>query len=163
MSLQELRYAEHSPTEWNVGFDWSADHSNTTIGSGAPARAAPIRMPLRSGWQAQVEAKLAKLTLLQRGWDGYDAAPPSVLVTAFAMSVLNSVMKPATPAPSIVPTHGGGVQLEWHVGGLDVELMIYRPFEAELSVEFSDGQPAVEEQPLTTSFDSLGEVLEKLA
>lgn len=163
MSLQELRYAEPSPIEWGASFDWHADHANTTLATGATVRPAPMRVPLREGWQAKVEAKLSKLTRLQRGWDGYDAAPPSILVTAFAMSVLNSVMKPNTPAPSIVPTHGGGVQLEWHVGGLDIELMIYRPFEAELSVEFSDGQAAIEEQALTTRFDSLGEVLEKLA
>jgi len=163
MSLQELRYVEPSPTGWGSSFDWNEEQSSTTVGSRGGVRIATIREMPGMGWQARVEMRLSKLTRLRQGWDGYDAAPPNISVTAFAMSVLHSVMKPETPAPSIVPTHGGGVQLEWHSGGLDIELMIYRPFEAELSVEFSDGQEPIEDERLTTSFDSLGEVLEKLA
>jgi hypothetical protein len=32
-------------------------------------------------------------------------------------------MEPSTPAPIMVPTAGGGVQLEWHRAGFDVEVL----------------------------------------
>jgi hypothetical protein len=68
-----------------------------------------------------------------------------------------------TPAPSIVPTHGGGLQLEWHVGGVDVELMIYRAFEAELSVSFGDDRVPIEDKPLSADFNDLSTALCELA
>jgi hypothetical protein len=72
-------------------------------------------------------------------------------------------MGPTIPSPSIVPAHGGGLQLEWHTGGLDIELMIYRPFDAELSVSFNDGRDDIDDAPLTTNFRLLSEALEELA
>lgn len=114
-------------------------------------------------WRAAVDERLAKLSTYSKGWDGYEGEAPRRTVIAFARSILNSVMSPTTPAPAIVPMSGGGLQLEWHAGGLDIELAIYRPREAELSVVFADGRDPVEDEPLTSSFDALSSVLEELA
>lgn len=40
------------------------------------------------------------------------------------MSLLNEVMEDFTPAPSCVPTSEGGIQLEWHRSGIDLEIEI---------------------------------------
>lgn len=114
-------------------------------------------------WRRAVDYRLRRLSAYPRGWDGYASEPPNRAVIAFAQSILNSVMQPRTPAPSIVPMSGGGLQLEWHMGGLDIELAIYRPREAELSVEYADGRPPIEDDPLTSKFDTLSEVLEELS
>jgi len=41
-------------------------------------------------------------------------------------------MKPATPLPQVVPSSDGGVQLEWHEKGIDLELHIRAPYDCEL-------------------------------
>lgn len=114
-------------------------------------------------WRSRVDQRLTELSKLRQGWDGYGADRISSTVLNFARSVLESVMSVQTPAPSIVPTHGGGLQLEWHIGGVDAELMIYRPFEAELNVSFGDGRPSVEDKPLTTDFSELSKALCEIA
>jgi hypothetical protein len=110
-------------------------------------------------WRARVEARFKEIRRLRYGWDGYAAAPIGLSGIGFARSVLESTMATHTPAPSIVPTHGGGLQLEWHEGGADIELMIYRPFEAELSAAFADGRPTIEELALSTDFGPLAQAL----
>jgi hypothetical protein len=113
-------------------------------------------------WLARIDGRLKELRSLPRGWDGYDASPISTAVLAFARSVLQSIMTPQCPPPSLVPTHGGGLQLEWHVAGGDVELMIYRPADASLSAFFADGRDPIEEEPLSSDFRRLSEVLNQV-
>ena len=36
-------------------------------------------------------------------------------------------MQPGTPQPAVVPTVKGGVQLEWHACGIDLEIEIGQP------------------------------------
>ena len=69
-------------------------------------------------------------------------------------------MKPQTPPPAIVPVSGGGVQIEWHVAGFDVELYIMRPMYAELCIEHPDGR--TEETELTSDFSALSNVLSEM-
>ena len=113
-------------------------------------------------WLARIDGRLKELRSLARGWDGYDAPPISPAVLAFSRSVLQSIMTPHCPPPSLVPTHGGGIQLEWHLAGGDVELMIYRPADAALSAFFSNGQDSIEEEPLSSDFQRLSEVLKQV-
>lgn len=152
-----LHYDDPAPV---VDFGWNGLREALR-----PRRVAALIEPVAydEPWRASTDDRLERLSRYERGWDGYASEPPKRTVIAFARSVLNSVMAPNTPAPTIVPMGGGGLQLEWHTGGLDVELAIYRPREAELSVEFADGRDPIEEQPLASSFDRLSEVLEELA
>ena len=52
----------------------------------------------------------------------------------FVLQVLNDVMDASIPTPQIVPTADGGVQVEWHQNGLDIELFAAAPYECELYV-----------------------------
>jgi len=114
-------------------------------------------------WQMHADQMLGKLLMLRPGWNGPNTGPISLSMVAFIRAVLSSVMRDDTPAPSFVPAHGGALQLEWHEGGLDIELMVFRPLDAELSVQFHDGREAIEEVQLSTEFDLLSEVLSELA
>jgi hypothetical protein len=49
--------------------------------------------------------------------------------------VLKSLMQPQTPAPQVVPSAGGGVQLEWHERDIDLEVNFTAPYQCELWVE----------------------------
>jgi hypothetical protein len=118
---------------------------------------------IQEGWRPVAETRLAKLSTYSVGWDGYQSEPPRRTVIEFARSVLDSTMQPTTATPAIVPLNGGGLQLEWHIGGLDIELAIYRPNEAELTVSYSDGREPIEERALTSNFADLAHALKELA
>lgn len=96
----------------------------------APATAAIIERQFQ--WSVQVVARLLDLASLPVGWDGHRGRPVSPQSATYALDVLAAVMRPGTPAPSIVPLSGGAVQLEWHRKGWDIELEIGGPGETHL-------------------------------
>jgi hypothetical protein len=110
-----------------------------------------------------VEARLQRLGGYEMGWDGYGGRAPRDTVIEFVRSILNSVMKPTAPAPAIVPLSGGGLQVEWHTKGLDIELSVFAPFDVELTAVFPDGREPIEDEPLTADLDELGYLLAELA
>lgn len=73
-------------------------------------------------WLAPTMNRLREVLQLAAGWDGYGAAEPRVDHAVDALIFLRRVMLPGTPLPAIVPLNDGGVQLEWHEGGLDFEV-----------------------------------------
>ncbi len=46
--------------------------------------------------------------------------------------LLQRVMRPRTPIPQVTPSAAGGVQLEWHEKGVDLELHVTAPYQWEL-------------------------------
>lgn len=141
-----------------VGGRWS-----TRLFNAGATSATQVIEPVEEPWRSAVEARFKKLSGYTEGWDGYQSPPPHPSVIAYARSVLHSVMQFETPPPSIVPMPDGGLQLEWHRKGYDVELAIYSTDDVELSIEFSDDREPVEEKPVKLSFFELSEVLEQLA
>ena len=140
-----------------VGGRWA-----TQLFNAGATSATEIIEPVEEPWRSTVEARLKKLATYKNGWDGYQSPPPHPSVVAYARSVLNSVMQFDTPPPAIVPMSEGGLQLEWHREGYDIELAIYSTVDVELSIEFPDDRESVEEKPLKLSFFELSEVLEQL-
>ncbi len=69
---------------------------------------------------------------MQPGWDSYGAPRIGWDTGMFALSILNDVMRTRTPIPQVVPSGAGGVQIEWHQKGVDLELHITAPYECEL-------------------------------
>lgn len=69
------------------------------------------------GWRA-ARAFLDTIAALPQNWDSYGARPvdPRAIALARIMTI-----RPA----SIVPTSGGGIQLEWHEDGLHAEVVIH--------------------------------------
>jgi hypothetical protein len=53
----------------------------------------------------------------------------------FALTVLQHVMRRGAPTPQIVPSSSGGVQVEWHESGIDLELHVAAPYKCELWFE----------------------------
>jgi hypothetical protein len=88
--------------------------------------------PPERRWQIEVQSHLLKYAKMQKGWDSYSAPPVGWDIGMFALSVLNDVMRTRTPIPQVVPSAAGGVQLEWHQKGIDLELHIAGPYQCEL-------------------------------
>jgi hypothetical protein len=81
----------------------------------------------RSAWLKQTLESLPKLLNLPPNWDGYGALPIDSRCAEFALSILIQIMGDTTPPPSVVPTVSGGVQLEWHMKGIDLEVEVSSP------------------------------------
>src|SRR3990167_7857996 len=81
--------------------------------------------PTKPLWQISIAPALRRLTELRQGWDSYGALPIDRNTLARALAVLSRVMPPDAPAPQAVPLNDGGVQFEWHVGGIDLEFEVH--------------------------------------
>ncbi len=83
----------------------------------AYASDAPFPAWLRPAMQACTD-----LLQLPQNWDGYGAVQIREQLAQQALVVLVEVMENDSPAPSVVPLSDGGVQLEWHRGGKNLEI-----------------------------------------
>lgn len=63
-----------------------------------------------------LEQKLGRLAGLPANWDGEG----SKSVSFTALQIAEAMIRP----PQIVPCSDGGVQLEWHENGYDIELVL---------------------------------------
>lgn len=120
--------------------DWQVSNTTTTL----PVRATltetpPGRRTLRlpSGqeesvvvgivvdppaWVERVVESLGELLRLGLDWDSYGARPVDPNCVVAALNLAFSILRDDTPAPSVVPTSRGGLQFEWHAGGVDLEI-----------------------------------------
>jgi len=65
-----------------------------------------------------------ELLELPHGWNSYSAKQIRKENVNAAVDLLRRIMGPGTPPPTIVPTVAGGVQLEWHTKGINLEIAI---------------------------------------
>ncbi|MCJ7543416.1 MAG: hypothetical protein MUP47_02440 [Phycisphaerae bacterium] len=95
---------------------------------GVPPRAvidsASATIPL-AGWLRAILPAISEIETLENNWDTYGSPPP-------AKELLNEVLlllyltELDFPPPAVVPISGGGIQLEWLVGGRELEVE-FRP------------------------------------
>ena len=89
----------------------------------------------RPRWEAQTAERLRRLMELPPGWDSYGASPVDGSIVGYTQQILSRVMDEATPLPQIVPTSTGGIQLEWHQQGIDLEVEVTGPYRCRVSFE----------------------------
>ncbi len=87
----------------------------TTGGAAFPSRR---RVPQ---WLDSTVARLTTLLSLPQGWDGCGSAPVQSEAVAAAIEVLLALDRDEPLLPAIVPTQDSGLQLEWHLAGIDLE------------------------------------------
>lgn len=78
----------------------------------------------RPAFVVYLEHQLNQLGLLRRGWDGAGAAVVTDRALVEAGTILASVVGERTLLPQIFPLVDGGVQIEWHAGGDNVEVEV---------------------------------------
>lgn len=61
---------------------------------------------------------------LEPAWDGSRGKPLSVEAAGVAVQILIDVIPIERPSPQLVPLPSGGIQIEWHVAGNDLEIEI---------------------------------------
>src|SRR5205823_1875475 len=70
-------------------------------------------MSAEPAWVKPTVERLRHLLQLREDWDSYGAAPVDLRAARTALQLLAMIMRPDTPAPTVVPTVRGGLQLEW--------------------------------------------------
>jgi hypothetical protein len=78
-------------------------------------------------WVIPMVQALSELLSLPPNWDTYGAPRVESGYIEAALRLAGDVMRDDTPVPSVVPTSRGGVQLEWHMGGIDLEVEFVTP------------------------------------
>jgi len=99
-------------------------------------------------WSHGLLMKISELGELEEGWDSYGARPVDPRCAAATAEFVLNLLDGNTPKPAIVPTARGGIQLEWHRAGADLEIEIESP--AKFHVFFEDEQTG-EEREITLS------------
>ena len=75
-------------------------------------------------WVEPLFGRLRAVLSLQNGWDGANASPITSSALVAALMVLQETMAWDTVPPAVVPVADGGMQLEWHCTGVDLEVYI---------------------------------------
>jgi hypothetical protein len=65
-----------------------------------------------------------RLLVLPKDWDSYGGQQVVPKPIEAAIRLLSLFMTDKCPLPSLVPTSAGGVQIEWHTKGVDLEIEI---------------------------------------
>jgi hypothetical protein len=73
-------------------------------------------------WMVPAKQAIERLTQLPAGWDSYGARRIQASAVKAVFELLGCTMQRHSPVPAVVPTATGGLQLEWHTGGIDLEV-----------------------------------------
>lgn len=68
--------------------------------------------------------KLMELSLLEDNWDSYGGSAITKIALEKANLLLRALQAIQAVEPWIIPCGGGGIQLEWHRNGFDIEIEI---------------------------------------
>lgn len=113
-------------------------------------------------WFKPTVRALADLLWLEPNWDSYGARRVVSCHVEGAVKLLAEVMSNDSPAPSVGPTSRGGVILEWHRGGCDLEVETLAP--SRFLVSFEDPVNGSEsDQELTHNFDRLRDWIDRIS
>jgi len=73
-------------------------------------------------WLKTTVGAVARLLELDPNWDSYGAPPVDSGHAEAILNLLAEILDDNAPSPSVVPTSAGGVQAEWHMAGIDLEI-----------------------------------------
>jgi len=102
-----------------------AEPQRVEIGASRASEATyPIADTEASPWLLEVLDELNELINLPDGWDSYDGVGTSIEVAVRALDFINVLLTAcaAMSQPQLTPLPEGGLQLEWHRPGLDLEI-----------------------------------------
>ncbi len=108
-----------------------AEHASATL-SILPLEAR--RGPDLVDW-IKARQRLGQIAKLQRGWNGTNGAPPDPHTVFFAAQELAGLERLGIPAPTINPSADGAIYAEWHMMGLDIEIIFEAPYKVIVLIE----------------------------
>lgn len=122
---------------------------------------APAEVVSASWFDASVDGIFRALGL-SRGWDTYEARSVARTSTQSALSFMARFFEPTTAPPTVVPLADGGIQLEWHRGGLDVEIAFSPDEVPEMYVADHETGESWDFDPASVQFEEIRPLLDRL-
>lgn len=115
----------------------------------------------RPAWLDLVARKCASFVDLESNWDSYGGRPVHETVAQATSELLLKLTRASSPAPSVVPTARGGIQLEWHTPSVDLEIAVASA--GRLSAVFENKMTGEEwerdfQSDLTQLVDAIGQL-----
>jgi hypothetical protein len=114
-------------------------------------------------WFAGMLDQICELGNLQENWDSYGGRPIDPQCAQVAVKLLLSIMDEDTPRPAVVPTNRGGIQLEWHCNGIDLEVAVQSPSRIQVAFEDQRGGAEWERQVENGDLRPLVSALQEIA
>lgn len=102
-----------------------------------------------------LNVELNRLFALPAGWDGFSADEVTVEAVAETVAVLASIVNESTVAPQFFPLADGGIQIEWHVGGNDIEIEINGAGSVYVLATRSTGETVADAEIRTSGDDAI--------
>ena len=150
MPDSELRYTDYSLAEaailsqrWLSAEPWSDVLTRPAVVTARVEPPQPTRVVIRKmGAEVSVEFHaggplppsfvksvegVVDLLSLPEGWNSYSARPIGTQNAIRAIQLLGELLGSETPPPVVVPTVRGGIQLEWHTRGVNIEIYVESP------------------------------------
>ncbi len=127
--------------------------SGTVLPEARRLAASALESPFPAWLRPTVQA-LTDLLQLPQNWDGYGAAQVRKQIAQQALLVLVEVMENDAPIPGIVPLSDGGVQVEWHRRGKNLEIE-FPTDEAPSYYYYEDDSELESEGQISRNYDRL--------
>jgi len=89
-------------------------------------------------WLNQTVPELVRLLWLPKGWNSDNPEQINPRAIEKILTLLLAILEPDSPPPIVVPTTRGGVQVEWHQNGIDLEIESFNS--SKLEYYFSDSK-----------------------
>jgi hypothetical protein len=96
------------------------------------------RSPNPIGWY-RARQRLGQFMGLMPGWNGANGVAPNRHTVVFAATELAGLEKAGIPAPTVNPSADGAVYAEWHMSGIDLEMIFEAPYKVIALIEDSRG------------------------
>jgi hypothetical protein len=135
----------------------------TTTSQDRPEQENPPISESKPGWLAKTDEALQNLLALSPDWNSYGARTIQPEVVRTASALLHHLAHDDIPQPAVVPTVRGGVQLEWHTRGIDLEIEIESPEQWHVSFEDSADGAEWEIDLLPADLPRLAELTARLS
>jgi len=89
-------------------------------------------------WFRPLFARMAGLLELPPDWNSHGARPVDLKAFELALNFLLQTMESHTPLPTVVPLPRGGIQMDWHQSGIDLEVAVSPQGQLSLYLESMD-------------------------
>ena len=86
--------------------------------------------------------RLGQIACLLPGWNGGRGAAPDQHTVQFAAIELAGLENAGVPAPTINPSPDGAIYAEWHMNGIDLEVIFEAPYKIVALIEDARGDVA---------------------
>lgn len=99
-------------------------------------------------WFFPLLFQISELGNLSFNWNSYGALPVNPETALSALTLLLRVLTPSDPNPTVVPTSRGGVLIEWHDCGIDLEVELKSPTSIDVLFDDGSGEEEIENADL---------------